>query len=366
MPVNPDAVGLKGEPRKRSWNSKDALLYALGVGAGIEELPFTTENTKDTPQRVLPTMGVVLGGGGVPFDKIGSFNPALMLHGAQSIELFGEIPAEGEIESSGHIGAIWDKGKGASVDLVSESVDVAVNLGVDPKKSDQAVRGSTVLPNGTGKTVRVAVFAQGEKADAATEAGADIVGMDDLAESIKGGELNFDVVIASPDTMRVVGKLGQPLLAVAVGEAGQSLLLLEHVRDLFLEGTKRHQAVNVDGSRLPDAMRAVGRLRLDRRIPPVVVVEDVRGPGQVEAGPPSPQRQQEDRRRVGILLEALHHRVACPGGDATVQERHLEPDGRLQVLDQELAHFDVLGEQQHAVTLVEHLLLAPWGEPTMP
>ena len=92
-----------------------------------------------------------------------------------------------------------------------ESVDVAVNLGVDPKKSDQVVRGSTVLPNGTGKTVRVAVFAQGENADAAKEAGADIVGMEDLAESIKGGELNFDVVIASPDAMRVVGKLGQIL-----------------------------------------------------------------------------------------------------------------------------------------------------------
>jgi large subunit ribosomal protein L1 len=92
-----------------------------------------------------------------------------------------------------------------------ESVDVAVNLGVDPKKSDQVVRGSTVLPNGTGKTVRVAVFAQGENADAAKEAGADIVGMEDLAESIKGGELNFDVVIASPDAMSVVGKLGQIL-----------------------------------------------------------------------------------------------------------------------------------------------------------
>ena len=92
-----------------------------------------------------------------------------------------------------------------------ESVDVSVNLGVDPKKSDQAVRGSTVLPHGTGKTVRVAVFAQGENADAAKEAGADIVGMDDLAESVKGGELNFDVVIASPDAMRVVGKLGQIL-----------------------------------------------------------------------------------------------------------------------------------------------------------
>ena len=92
-----------------------------------------------------------------------------------------------------------------------ESVDVSVNLGVDPKKSDQVVRGSTVLPHGTGKTVRVAVFAQGENADAAKEAGADIVGLDDLAESVKGGELNFDVVIASPDAMRVVGKLGQIL-----------------------------------------------------------------------------------------------------------------------------------------------------------
>ena len=93
----------------------------------------------------------------------------------------------------------------------SESVDVAVNLGVDPKKSDQAVRGSTVLPNGTGKSVRVAVFAQGANAEAAEKAGADVVGMEDLAEQIQGGDLNFDVVIASPDAMRVVGKLGQLL-----------------------------------------------------------------------------------------------------------------------------------------------------------
>lgn len=93
----------------------------------------------------------------------------------------------------------------------TESVDVAVNLGVDPKKSDQVVRGSTVLPHGTGKTVRVAVFAQGANAEAAAEAGADIVGMDDLAERIQGGQLDFDVVIASPDAMRVVGKLGQIL-----------------------------------------------------------------------------------------------------------------------------------------------------------
>jgi large subunit ribosomal protein L1 len=92
-----------------------------------------------------------------------------------------------------------------------ESVDIAVNLGVDPRKSDQVVRGSTVLPNGTGKTVRVAVFAQGENAEKATAAGADVVGFDDLAESIKGGDLNFDVVIATPDAMRVVGQLGQVL-----------------------------------------------------------------------------------------------------------------------------------------------------------
>jgi len=92
-----------------------------------------------------------------------------------------------------------------------ESIDISVNLGVDPRKSDQVVRGSTVLPNGTGKTVRVAVFAQGENAEKATAAGADIVGFEDLAETVKGGEMNFDVVIATPDAMRVVGTLGQIL-----------------------------------------------------------------------------------------------------------------------------------------------------------
>jgi large subunit ribosomal protein L1 len=108
---------------------------------------------------------------------------------------------------------------GAAIELVrslasakfKESVDVSINLGVDPRKSDQVVRGSTVLPNGTGKDVRVAVFAQGAAADAASEAGADIVGMDDLAEQVKRGELNFDVVVAAPDAMRVVGQLGKIL-----------------------------------------------------------------------------------------------------------------------------------------------------------
>ncbi len=93
----------------------------------------------------------------------------------------------------------------------TESVDVAVRLGVDPRKSDQVVRGALVLPHGTGKSVRVAVFAQGENAEKAEAAGADIVGMDDLAETIKGGTIDFDVCIATPDAMRVVGKLGQVL-----------------------------------------------------------------------------------------------------------------------------------------------------------
>jgi large subunit ribosomal protein L1 len=92
-----------------------------------------------------------------------------------------------------------------------ETVEVAVNLGVDPRKSDQVVRGSTVLPHGTGKSSRVAVFAQGEQAEAAAAAGADVVGMEDLAERIQGGDLAFDVVIATPDAMRVVGRLGQIL-----------------------------------------------------------------------------------------------------------------------------------------------------------
>ncbi|SUZ47521.1 uncharacterized protein METZ01_LOCUS375 [marine metagenome] len=92
-----------------------------------------------------------------------------------------------------------------------ESIDVSINLGIDPRKSDQAVRGSTILPAGTGKEVRVAVFAQGENAEKAKIAGADLVGFEDLAESVQGGNINFDVVIATPDSMRVVGKLGTVL-----------------------------------------------------------------------------------------------------------------------------------------------------------
>jgi acyl dehydratase len=141
MPINPEAVGAKGETVRRSWKSKDALLYALGVGAGVDELQFTTENTKDLPQRVLPTFAVIIGGGGVPFNKIGTFNAALMLHGAQGIELLGEIPAEGEIESTGSIGAIWDKGKSAIVELVSESIDVATGRPLLKTKMTAFLRG---------------------------------------------------------------------------------------------------------------------------------------------------------------------------------------------------------------------------------
>ena len=101
--------------------------------------------------------------------------------------------------------------KECSTAKFDESIDIAVNLGVDPRKSDQVVRGSVVLPAGTGKSVRVAVFAQGDKAEAARAAGADVVGFDDLAEQVKGGNLNFDVCIATPDAMRVVGQLGQIL-----------------------------------------------------------------------------------------------------------------------------------------------------------
>lgn len=101
--------------------------------------------------------------------------------------------------------------KGAATAKFDESIDIAVNLGVDPRKSDQVVRGSVVLPRGTGKSVRVAVFAQGANAEAAKAAGAEVVGFDDLAEQVKAGNLDFDVVIASPDAMRVVGQLGQIL-----------------------------------------------------------------------------------------------------------------------------------------------------------
>ena len=107
MAIDPSAVGVKGEPSRRSWSSKDALLYAVGIGAGLDDLKFATENTKDLVQKVYPTFAVIIGGGGIPMNKVGSFNPALMVHGEQGIELLGEIPADGEIESVGECTAIY-------------------------------------------------------------------------------------------------------------------------------------------------------------------------------------------------------------------------------------------------------------------
>jgi large subunit ribosomal protein L1 len=120
---------------------------------------------------------------------------------------------EGKVDSTKlyAIGDALSIVKEAATAKFDESIDVAVQLGIDAKKSDQVVRGAVVMPNGTGKTKRVAVFAQGAKAEEAKAAGADIVGMDDLAAQVKGGTINFDVVIAAPDAMRVVGQLGQIL-----------------------------------------------------------------------------------------------------------------------------------------------------------
>ena len=137
MPINPDAVGSTSEPTRQSWDSKDALLYAVGVGAGqepLEELQYTTENSSDIEQKVLPTMAVVLGFGGGAFSKIGSFNPAMLVHGEQSITLHREIPVQGEIETTSTVTGIWDKGKGAVVvtEATSNLVDPATGEAGEP------------------------------------------------------------------------------------------------------------------------------------------------------------------------------------------------------------------------------------------
>jgi acyl dehydratase len=131
MPINHDAVGAKSEPARHGWTSKDCLLYAVGVGAGADdpsqELAFTTENSQDVDQRALPTMAVVLGLGGGAFGVLGDFNPAMLVHGEQSISLAREIPVEGEIESITEIVGIYDKGSGALV--VAESIATLVGDG---------------------------------------------------------------------------------------------------------------------------------------------------------------------------------------------------------------------------------------------
>ena len=119
MPINPDAVGSKSDPMRRRWDSKDCLIYALGVGAGaadpLAELEFTTENTSDKKQRALPTIAVVLAPLGGGMGNIGTFNPAMLVHGEQGITLHREIPVEGELEAVSEITGIYDKGKGAVI-----------------------------------------------------------------------------------------------------------------------------------------------------------------------------------------------------------------------------------------------------------
>ncbi len=157
MPIDPSAVGQTGGPVRRSWDSKDGLLYAVGVGAGTEELAFTTENSQNTDQKILPTFAVIIGGGGAPFDKIGSFNPAMLVHGEQGIKLHGEIPPEGEIESVGRISAIWDKGKGAVVEMVSESKLVSTGEPLLETRMSAFIRGEGGFGGDRGPTVEFEV-----------------------------------------------------------------------------------------------------------------------------------------------------------------------------------------------------------------
>ncbi len=146
MPINPEAVGTESGPVERSWTSKDALLYALGVGAGVTdptgfELEFTTENSKDVEQKVLPTFAVIIGGGGGAMRNIGSFNPAMLVHGEQAIELAGPIPVEGKVRTTSRITGIYDKGSGAVI--ASEAVSVDAETG-EPRfttRSSAFIRG---------------------------------------------------------------------------------------------------------------------------------------------------------------------------------------------------------------------------------
>lgn len=119
MPIDPSKVGTEGKPVLRDWTFPKALLYALGVGASVDELQFTTNKH----QKVLPTFAVIVGGGGVPLGEIGTFNPVMLVHGEQAIEVFGEIPTDGQVRSQGRIAGIYDKGSGAAIEMASESRD---------------------------------------------------------------------------------------------------------------------------------------------------------------------------------------------------------------------------------------------------
>ncbi len=137
MPIDPSAIGAEGGPVERSWNSTQCLLYAQGVGAGVDELEFTTEKS----QKVLPTFAVIVGGGGAPMNKIGQFNPVMLVHGGQAIELFAPLPPEGKIRSTGRISEIWDKGSGAVVTMESTSVDAETEQPILKTRSTIFLRG---------------------------------------------------------------------------------------------------------------------------------------------------------------------------------------------------------------------------------
>jgi acyl dehydratase len=156
MPINPQAVGAKSEPAERSWDSKDALLYAVGVGSGTDELAFATENSADVAQAVLPTFAVIIGtGGGGAFAKIGTFNPALLVHGEQGVQLEGPIPVSGRLTTVTTITGIYDKGSGAVIATESESVDASSGRTLFRTTSSIFLRGEGGFggdrgPSGTG------------------------------------------------------------------------------------------------------------------------------------------------------------------------------------------------------------------------
>ncbi len=141
MPINPDAVGTESPPVETSWTSKDCLLYAVGVGAGVDELAFTTENTSGVPQQVLPTFAVIVGMGGGAFGSIGTFNPAMLVHGQQAIELHKPIPPEGTISTTSKITGIYDKGKAALVVSEAKSVDAKTGEPMMTTRMSAFIRG---------------------------------------------------------------------------------------------------------------------------------------------------------------------------------------------------------------------------------
>jgi acyl dehydratase len=142
MPLNHDAVGAKSQPGDNSWTSKDALLYALGVGGGVDDLPYTTENTHGVAQQVLPTMGVVLGVPGPgAWDALGEINWTMLVHGEQAIELHSPIPVEGTVRSVTTVAGVYDKGSGAVVATETESIDVATGKPLFTTRSAAFIRG---------------------------------------------------------------------------------------------------------------------------------------------------------------------------------------------------------------------------------